>query len=233
MMPWFIWKGKNSLGDFGLWIGKLPKRIRPEERHEEIEIPGRAGSLLMLEGDDVYSSYTTEMTVIARNSINVDRIAEWLRGSSELVLSTDINKCRKARIVGEVAFERIGNDLQQAVIPFLFQPFRRSRLPVTTDRVTITGSSASIINPGDVASKPIVRITGSGSNTITIAGNAMSFTDLSGTVVVDCGAQMITKGNDIWTKAVTGDFWELPVGESVISQTGNATIVIDPNWGWI
>ena len=232
MNPWFIWKEKSSLADFGLWISKLPKRVRAEERHEEIEIPGRAGSLLMLEGEDVYSSYTAEMTVVTRNDINIDGALEWLRGSSNLILSTDIDRARPGRIVGEVSFDRISNSLQQAVIPFLFQPFRRSRMP-TKDRITVTASNATIRNPGDVASKPVISIAGSGNSTITIAGKAMSFTGLSGTIKVDCGAQIITKGDSIWTGSATGEFWEIPVGISSITQTGSATITIDPNWGWL
>lgn len=232
MNPWFIWKDKNSLSDFGLWINKLPKRVRPEERHEEIEIPGRPGTLIMLEGDDIYSSYTAEITVIARNSLNLNRIAEWLRGSSNLVLSTDPDKAIRARIVGEVSFERVGNWLQQATIPFLFQPFRKSRFPIQNDRISITGSSGQIHNPGDVASRPVVSITGNGDNTITIAGQAVEFSDPAGTIIVDCGTQIITKNNEIWTGTASGELWKIPVGNSVITQTGNATINIDPDWGW-
>ena len=233
MNPWFIWKGKNSLADFGLWINKLPKRVRPEERHEEVEIPGRAGSLLMLEGDDVYSSYTAEMTVIARNSLQIDKIVEWLRGSSDLILSTDDDKMRSARIVGEVAFERVGNWLQQATIPFLFQPFRKSRYPIVKDRLTITGASADIYNPGDVASKPLVSITRTGNISVTIAGNTMSFSNVTGTIVVDCESQLVTKDGDIWTGSYSGDFWEIPVGDSTFSRNNSSTVVIDPNWRWL
>lgn len=234
MNPWFIWKDKNSLSDFGLWIAKLPKRVRPEERHEEIEIPGRSGSLLMLEGEDVYSSYTAEMTVIARNSLHIDQIAEWLRGSSDLILSTDIDKARSARIVGEVSFERVGNWLQQATIPFLFQPFRKSRNPEINDRIQVTSSSTSIYNPGDVASKPVVTINGSGNNTITMGGSSMTFVlgDTAVTIVVDCEAQIITVGDSIWTGSYSGEFWSIPKGQSAVTKSGNATLTVDPNWRW-
>lgn len=190
MMPWFIWKGKNSLSDYGLWINKLPKRVRAEERHEEIEIPGRAGTVLMLEGEDVYSTYSAEMVVIARNDLNIHGIIDWLRGSSELVLSTELDKARQARIVGEVAFERVGNNLQQATIPFVFQPFRVSRKE-ETDRFSISSSTADIFNPGDVSSKPTVKVVKTGSATISVGNTSMSFTHLPGEVVIDCDAELI------------------------------------------
>lgn len=231
MMPWFVWKNKNSLQDFGIWVSKFPKRVKAEERHDEVEIPGRAGTVIMLEGDDVYAPYSTEMVVTARNEIPIDRVLEWLRGSGNLILSTERDKARAAHIVGEVDFERVGNSLQQATIPFLFQPFRVSTHP-EQDICKTTASEGSITNPGDVASLPVVSITGSGNNTVTIAGNAMTFTGISGTIIVDCDAQIITKDNAIWTGSFTGDFWKLAKGKNTITQTGEMEISIAPHWRW-
>lgn len=228
----FIWKGQNSLDDYGLWIQKLPSRVRPEERHQIVEVPGRSGSLILTEGEDVFDSYADEIVVTCPNTIPINRVMAWLRGSSELVLSNDIDKCRPARIVGEVNFDRDGNSLLVGTIPFLFQPFRQSRFPEHTDRKTITGASATIINLGDVASRPKVSITGSGNNTITIGGMAMTFTGISGTIVVDCDAEMITKNGALWTGS-SGNFWRIPTGQSTIAQTGSMTIVVDPCWRWL
>lgn len=189
MMPWFIWKGKNSLADFGLWIGSLPKRKRAEERSEQIEIPGRAGVVTMLEGEDVYNAYSDEMTVVARNTLHIDKIVEWLRGSGDLILCTDTEKARPVSILGEVSFQRDGNDLQTAVIPLLCQPFRKQKNPET---ITVTGASATIYNPGDVASKPKVRIQKTGAAKIVIGGTSMEFTHLPGDITIDCDACIIT-----------------------------------------
>jgi phage-related protein len=232
MMPWFIWKGKNSLADFGLWIGSLPNRKRAEERSEQIEIPGRAGVVTMLEGEDVYNAYSDEMTVIARNTLHIDKIVEWLRGSSDLILCTDTEKARPVSILCEVSFQRDGNDLQTAVIPLLCQPFRKQKNPET---ITVTGASATIYNPGDVASKPIVSITGSGDNTITIGGQAMAFSlgSSSVTIVVDCDANIITSGGAIWQGTFSGDFWKIPKGSVAVTQTGGDSLSISPEWRWL
>lgn len=252
MMPWFVWNGQNSLADYGLWISRLPKRIRPEERHEEIEIPGRAGSVTMLEGEDIYSSYSVEMVVTARNDINIDRAINWLRGSGELILSTDINKARKARIVGEVAFERVGNCLMQATIPFLLQPFSMNRFPAN-DQFSISSTAVMVINPGDVASKPHIVLTsgaalasdkfvclnfGSGQMGLNLYNLA-----LNEVVEIDCDAHLIYQqtgsGKVLWTKKFTGEFPHInAVGATTIQITGdpspaNATATVDPNWRWL
>lgn len=230
---WFIWKGKNSFSDFGLWIRKLPKRTRPKERYQEIEIPGRAGSLILTEGEDVYAAYSDEMTVSCKNNINLDRVTEWLRGQGELILSTDITKAYTVRIANAVVFDREEKDkLFTGTIPLLFQPFRHSVYP-ERDTVILTGSAGTITNPGDIASRPIVSITGSGNNTVTIGERAVSFTGISGTIKVDCGAQIITAGNQIWDGTFSGELWDIPTGTSAVEQTGNMTISIAPEWRWI
>lgn len=229
----FIWKGQNSLDDYGLYIKTFPDRMHPAERHKLIDVPGRPGSLVMLEGEDVYASFKADMTVVCKSAVMMDRAMAWLRGSSELILSNDIDKARPARIVNEVRFDPDGHNCFVGTIPFLFQPFRQSRFPEQTDRKTITGASATITNLGDVASRPKVTITGSGNNTITIGGTAMTFTGISGTIVVDCDAEMITSNGALWSGTSTGDFWRIPVGQSTITQTGSMTIVVDPCWRWL
>jgi len=233
MMPWFVWKGQNSLSDYGLWIKSLPKRVKAEERNDEVIIPGRAGSVILLEGDDIFNSYSDEMVVIARDDISIDPVVEWLRGSGDMVISTDIEKAREVRIVGEVKFARVNNCWMEATIPMVCQPFRKA-VYESGESVTVTGSSGTMANPGDVASKPLVTIAGGGNNTITIAGQAMTFTGVStDTIVVDCDAQIITKGSGIWTGTFSGDFWKLPKGSFSIAQTSNASITIQPRWRWM
>ncbi len=187
---WFIWEGKNSLADYGLWVRKLPKRTRPKERHEEVVIPGRAGSLILTEGEEVYESYSDEMTVSCKNTVNTDRILEWLRGSGELILSDDLGKARTARIVGEVSFDRDDkNKLLIGTVPLLFQPFKKAA-DESIYRTTITATS-TIYNPGDVKGKPKLTLTGTGALTIACGGTQMAFAHRPDGLVVDCDAQIM------------------------------------------
>lgn len=232
MRPWFLWNNQNS-DDMGLWISKLPKITRAKERYETVDIPGRAGSLTLLEGEDIYEPYVKECTVQTVNwNPRMEEILDWLRGNGELVFSNEIEYMYRGRIAGEVSFERIGNNLLQARIPFFVEPFKRSRYP-DKDNIIVTDESALIVNVGNVASHPVVCITGSGSNVITIADQEMSFSGISGTIVVDCDAEIITKDDEIWTGTYSGDFWKIPVGTQYISQTGNMSIAVEPHWRWV
>ena len=223
MQPWFVWKNKNSFSDFGLWINKLPPIVRANERYEEITVPGRAGTLLMTEGEDVYDSYLKECIVLLPNTHNVQPILAWLRGTGDVVFSNEVEFAYEARIAGEVSFERVDNSLLQATIPFYVKPYKKHTH--SESDITIT-TSGTIVNPGDVASKPLVTVTGGTS--VTIAGNTMTFGG-SGTLKVDCENHIVTKNGSLFTGSVTGDFWTIPKGSS--SVTGNCTI--QPNWRWV
>lgn len=241
MMPWFIWNGKNSYGDFHLWISRLPKITRAKERYDSVDIPGRAGSLILLQGEDVYESYLREITVVTTNSNpKLQEVLNWLRGEGELIVVTEPERVYHGRIAAEVAFERIGNDLVQAKVAILVDPFKKRRHP-ESDKISITATDlqnnsgtvqVTVRNVGNVASKPQVSVTGSGSDvTVTIAGQAMTFSTLSGTIKVDCDAGIITKNGSIWAGTFTGDFWRIPVGSSTL--TTSVPITVDPEWRWV
>lgn len=231
MMPWFIWKNQNSYAN-GLWINKLPPIVRAAERVKEITIPGREGVLTMLEGEDVYEPVVKKCVVIARNNMDLQKILDWLRGSGEVMFSNEPDKKYFARIAAEVSFSRISNDMSQATVVFACQPFK-ARLRPEQDSVEIT-SSGTLYNPGDVASKPKVSVTGTGSDvTVTIAGNAMTFDDLDGTIVVDCDANIVTEDGSLWDGTYSGDFWRIPRGSVAVSQSGGSSVTIEPQWRWV
>ena len=235
MQPWFIWKGKNSYSDYGLWINKLPPIVRASERYQEITVPGRAGTLLMTEGDDVYDSYLKECVVLLPNTHNLQPILAWLRGSGDVVFSNEADFAYEARIAGEVSFERVDNNLMQATIPFFVNPYKKKSSG--DEATTLTGASGTIFNPGNVASKPKITITNSGSsgnNTITIGNKQMLFMAVTGTIVIDCEANIVTQSNGtLWTGAFVGDFLTIPTGSNAIAQTGTMAVTIEPRWRWV
>ena len=171
---WFIWKGKNSR-EMGLWVSHLPPEARAAERVKNIKVPGRSGSLTLLEGDNVYESQLLECTVTARRGISYGQVLDWLSGSGDLILSSSPNRARTARISGEVLFDAVSNDLCQAEIPFFCEPLKK-QFPQEADIQDPGGAPYVIFNPGTVPSKPLVRfgLIG-GSQTLQIGTRSMSF----------------------------------------------------------
>ena len=232
MMPWFIWNGKNSFGDFGLWINKLPPIIRAAERVTEIQIPGRAGSVTLLEGDDVYEQALKKCVVIVRNDVPIQPILAWLRGNGEVTFCNEPDRVYFARIAAEVSFSRISNDMSQATIVFSCNPLK-GKLHEAQDMVTLTGNG-TLRNPGDVASRPVVEITGSGNCTVEIGEQSMTFYAVSGTIKVDCDAQIITQNDALWSGTFTGEFWKIPKGASDVTINNKvSSLTITPRWRWV
>ena len=74
MQPWFIFKNRNSYSE-GLWISKLPEIVRAAERYTTVTIPGRAGKLTMLEGEDICDDYIKECVVTCPTEMDADLAA--------------------------------------------------------------------------------------------------------------------------------------------------------------
>lgn len=235
MQPWFIWNSESSL-DHGLWISELPAPTRAEERTEEVEIPGRAGALLCREGDDVHRAYVKECLVTARADADYADILTWLSGTGTVIFSNEQDRVYEAQIAAEVTFIRISNSLKQAKIPFRVNP-HKGQYPPETD-ITLT-ADGTIVNPGTVASRPLVTVTFTDSCTVAFGDTEMTFTAKTEegetpseeTIYVDCDAQIITDSGGIWEGSSTGDFWRIEPGECEVDLT-NAEIIITPRWRW-
>lgn len=190
MNPWFIWKNRTSQS-MGLWVSKLPDIIRPAERTQQIIVPGRSGQLTLLEGEEVYDPYTRTITVQLPNENYNEDLLDWLQGEGDLIVCTEDQMVYRARIAAQVVFSRVGNCLLQGKIPFECHPLKRHKYP---DSHIFTGSDGLIVrNLGNVASKPKLNITGTGSLYIlfpdgTDTSNYMSFDHLPGDLEVDCEA---------------------------------------------
>ena len=235
-MAWFVWNGQDSR-DFNIWISELPQPTRAAERVEEVTVIGRAGTLLIKEGDNVHGSYLKECAIVVPYTCDMHAILDWLHGSGEVIFSNDPGRVYFADIPNEIKFSRDGNSLRTAVIPFFVHPHAGQWPPETAIAYSADGT---IYNPGTVAAKPKIEITFTGSCTLAIGDTEIEFTDVpvgSGqtqpeiTITVDCDAQIITDEDGIWAGTADGDFFLIPPGTSEIDLT-NCTISILPRWRW-
>ena len=123
-----------------------------------------------------------------------------------------------------------GNHAWELTIKLTMQPFR---YPKSVAPVVLT-SAGTIDNIGTVYSEPIIEIEGDGDISITI-GNKTMYLSLKNKVTVDCrqGRQNIynATGSIQNTLRKRGGFFEIPVGRSGVTFTGNVRkVTIRPNW---
>lgn len=123
-----------------------------------------------------------------------------------------------------------GNHAWELTIKLTMQPFR---YPKSVEPVVLT-SAGTIDNIGTVYSEPIIEIEGDGDISITI-GNKTMYLLLKNKATVDCrqGRQNIynATGSIQNTLRKRGGFFEIPVGRSGVTFTGNIRkVTIRPNW---
>lgn len=79
---YFIWNGTDCRSMGIMLQGPVPI-IRPEERVNHVEIPGRSGDLTELEGEEdepIYNSYIQTVTLQVPGGYRVREVFNWLKG---------------------------------------------------------------------------------------------------------------------------------------------------------
>lgn len=228
MIGWFIWNGVDSRTK-ALWVTQIAPIIKPEERVKSVEIPGRAGSVTVTEGDNIYKAYVKSIIITVSEDADMVGLAEWLRGAGEVVFSNEPDRRYFARIIAQMSFDRISNSLKQATVQFYVQPYKGQYPSEGTFALT-----TPITNPGNIPALPLLQITGTGTIMVTIGGASMAFTDVPGNLTVDCDAEIITNDQgQVWQGTWVGDFIKIPPGENIASFTEGAAVSITPRWRWV
>ena len=218
MQPWFIWQDVDSR-TMGVWVSELPAPTRASERVQEVEIPGRAGTLTLREGENVHEGYVKECVITVPWNADYPALLDWLRGDGKVVFSNEPDRCYWAHMAAEVKFDKISNSLKQATLAFYVHPHKGQVPPESDIELTASGS---VYNPGNVASKPIFSLTFTTACTLTVGTNTMVLSHDSATeetVTVDCDAELVTDSNGLWGGKVVGDFPRLAVGSNTVGFT--------------
>lgn len=245
MLPWFIWNGTDSR-QMGLVIS-TPARMYPAERVESITIPGRPGSILRLEGEGIYDPYTLSIQAANRRTVNPSTLLAWLRGSGELVLSTEPDRVYSARILNGGQLGCLFSGVYQGDVQFLCQPLRGQYPPEPVVSVTASSTVTSLVlyNPGDVPAR--CHYTAEGTDDVILSLDGEPVFEIvfpespGGTVLVDTDAgQALLDGltPENYANHVSGSYrgmW-IPPGSHTITWSGTgslATLTVQPRWRWI
>lgn len=202
---YFVWKGTDSRS-MGIILSDPIPIIRPEERVEHIQIPGRSGDLTELEGEAVFNSYIQTVSLIVRGGYRIREIYNWLRGSGYVTFSGDPDKRQPARVVGAVTLQKHSRNLDMWVgeVQFYCQPMKE-RLEDVSEVLT---SQTNVYNRGDVLAKPLYKLTynddgqhTSGTATIHVTGNSQlpqPTVDMNRIII-----RQLTQGQVVWVDSET------------------------------
>lgn len=221
MECWFEWNGKKCT-EYGIRAVEMPPISFAKERATWKDVPGRSGSLTIVEGKDVYEDLTLSIDCRVENAGRIAEIGNWLRGGGELRLSNRTTGVYRGRISNQIELSQIvsGHENLEFTVNFRCQPFLYL---LDAPAFDVLQSGTAIRNTGTVASAPRMEITGSGDFCIAISGGgAMQLAvlkDVSGGIVLDSELMdaLSLDGSQLLNDHMDGDFPLLPAGDSVIT----------------
>ena len=221
---YFIWKNKDCRS-MGVKLAAPVPIIRPEERVQHIQIPGRVGDLTLLEGENIYNSYIQTASIMVHGGRRIREVYDWLRGADYVTFSGEPDKKQPARIIGAVTLNKHSHNLDwwEGEVQFYCQPLKEKIHEDAPVEVTTTGTT--VRSAGDVDCYPMVLITASAS-LVTVA--------MGGETIL---IQGLTDGNKYWldnenkvllnydktedlTLKTSGPFVKLTPGENIVQGNG-------------
>ena len=228
MTDWFEWNGKKCT-DFGIHVSEHPPITLPAERSTFTNVPGRSGSLTVLEDEDVYDDMLLTCTCFIEHTDRLPEIAAWLRGSGTVTFANRQGGFYHARVVNQIPFEKIlrGNPHCSFAINFRCKPFWYLS---DVKPITLTTSGSFITNPGCVASEPVITVYGSGEITLMV-GMTITELEITDKITLDTPLMEAYVGTTSINNCMNGDFPLLLPGKNAVSWSGNVSKVeIQPNW---
>ena len=225
----------TGCGSHGVEVLRLPALTRPALRQETIAIPGRDGSLHIMEGAYEESLVTCDCYLPYEQGRQVSAIAQissWLRGSGWWTQSDLANRKFKAHILDELTYQVIMPGFADRLfsIPLWIEPYAYH----TSNAATELTASGSISNPGTAPGEPTITVTGSGNINLLIGQQTVLITGLTGgSVTLDCAAKMAYRGSTNLNGIVTtvGGWPKLQPGSTSVSWTGTVSkVAITGNW---
>ena len=219
---YFIWNGVDCRS-MGIRLSGPVPIVRPEERVRHVEIPGRAGDLTLLEGEDIYNSYIQTATIHVKGAQYVRAVYNWLKGAGYVTFSGEPDRRQPARIIGAITLNKVSRNLDTwtGEVQFYCQPLKEKLYP---EVVTLT-EGGTVRNDGDVDELPWIKVTASASScTVTIGDRSLTMSDLTSGDVwqIDCENMVACNANWTadWTKWTTGAFPVLEPGNNTVGGSG-------------
>lgn len=158
MRGYVILNGCSSKDITGLLITSLPNITKPQVRTTKEETDGKDGDEVTKLG---YSAYDKEIGVGLTYNYDVDKIIKFFDSEGFVTFSNEPDKFYKYAIYEQIDFEKLIR-FKTAKIKMHVQPFKYSLSEHKKVFRINTENNVVIRNNGNIYSRPIVKIKGSG-----------------------------------------------------------------------
>lgn len=234
MRNYIILNGKKSTDITGLLIQSLPPISKPLIRTQIEEIDGRDGDIITPLG---YSAYDKELSIGLYGDYDIDDVIQYFDSNGNVIFSNEEDKYYNFQIIDQIDFERLIR-FKTAIVRMHVQPFKYSSVEGTLTFNITNETSVNVINNGNIYSRPIINITGSGNIGISLNGVQLfqiALGDL-GSITIDTNLMEAYNGTTLLNRIVTGNYdnFKLNIGTNTISWSGTITQIKVENYSrWI
>lgn len=228
MKHFFVLDGVKS-SDFGCYIATTNTFDAPERDVEVVEVAGLNGDLIFDNGRFKNFDATLNAYIPRDMQTNVGGLRNWLLTKSanyyryEDTLHPD--EFRFVRYAGGYSldvFDRVG-----AAFPITFN-CKPQRFLKFGEQMNAVSSGSVIYNPTQYAARPLIRVFGNGS--ITISGVTQTVTENTSYIDLDCEIQDAFRGSVNCNALVTPTFPVIESGVQTVTFTGFSQVLIKPRW---
>ena len=222
MRNYVIINGVNSTTINGLAINEMPPITKPSIRTNTEEIDGRDGDIVTRLG---YSAYDKEMTIGLYGNYDLNEIMSYFNQSGTIIFSTESDKYYNFEILEQIDYEKLLK-FKTATITMHCQPFKYE---VNETPITLISGDNIVINKGNIYSKPIMYIEGTGTITISLEGNQVFNIVMGDNTEIEIDIEKLEAYNPndgtLLNRIVTGDYddFRLESGNNTIALGGTIT----------
>ena len=226
--------GVSSQTIAGLLIQELPPITKPKMRANIEEIDGKSGDIITELG---YSAYDKAVQIGLYGDFDINQVISYFNSSGQVVFSNEPDKYYNYTILAQIDFNRLIR-FRTATVKFHVQPFKFSQEDNSMTFTITNQTSIQIRNAGNIYSKPVLTITGTGNIGLYLNGVQIFVIALGSLnqIIIDTNNMNAYLGETLLNRIVTGDYnnFQLNSGQNTISWTGNISqIQIDNYSRWI
>ena len=202
-------------------VTKEPIRKKPEQDTRITKVEGADTSVIEKLG---YLPTKIETQMVLFNNTGLDDVYTWLNGGGDLILDEHPERYIVAHCDVSIEPERFSRGVSLRVIDIeftLLSPYwyKDNETPIV---LTVAGN---VTNDGNVNSRPVLKITGSGTVTVTVDGRSFTYIFDTPYVIVDSLQQDAYHEGVLKNRRMTGAFPILEPGINAVSWTGTVTSI--------
>lgn len=234
MRNYIILNGVSSTTISGLLIQNLPPISKPKQRVEVEEIDGRDGDIITYLG---YGAYDKEFKIGLYGSYDVDEIIEYFNSEGTVIFSNEEDKYYNYQIIEQIDFDKLLR-FKEATVKMHIQPFKYSAEDNQKVFNTSGTTSISIRNSGNIYSRPVITITGTGTINLSLNGNQLFVINMGSynSITIDTNNMNAYNGSTLLNRNIIGSYdnFKLNVGNNTVSWSGTITQIEINNYSrWI